>query len=156
METVTRHCRTCTCEASEPLTDLFLDFWQLYPARGGRKMFKAAAKKLFSALPRGDQERVMLATRRYARLILDTERLPVDPPRFLTSRLAPTGLWREFVDEFNAGVGGVPRSVTTLGAVPPTAPAPLPVVSTAEPPGEPCPPEVAQRLRRIIGGKGMP
>ena len=138
-----KHCPSCTCEP-EPLVGLFPDFWTLYPARNGKKLYKARAEEYFDKLKPEEQVLCVEAARRYARHVRLTDALACDAFRFIRNQL-----WKDFVTD-DAGVGGVPRPIQVPGAAtPPAAPAPPPE-------GVPCPPELVSKLKGLIGGKGMP
>ena len=77
---------------------LFEEFWNIYPARNGKKLEKQATLKLFSALKNGDKEICIQAVKHYA----DSERVKEgygikDPKRFLKDGKG-NEYWRDWIE----------------------------------------------------------
>jgi hypothetical protein len=76
-------------KTSAPETDAaFNEFWELYPARNGRKLDKARTRILFGRLPARARAEVLTAVRNYAA----SGQMAKDPARFLRD-----DYWREWL-----------------------------------------------------------
>lgn len=70
------------------LRALFEKFWEIYPARNGRKLCKADAQKAFLKIPENSMADLMSAVRNYA----NSDQLPKDAHRWLSH-----DRWREWI-----------------------------------------------------------
>lgn len=79
--------------SSEP-SPLFVEFWNIYPARNGKKLEKAVTEKAFLKLSVADQATCITAGRHYAKSEQAQEGIGIkDPKRFLLN-----GFWREWIE----------------------------------------------------------
>ena len=71
--------------------DAFDDFWNIYPARNGRKVGKQKAKEQWRKTPQVDHQQVIEATKNYAG---ESNGFPKDAERFLRDKI-----WLDFAGE---------------------------------------------------------
>ena len=75
-------------------TPFFLNFWEIIPARNGKRLEKGPASKLFDALKVEDQELCIVAAGNYAASELVQKGIGIkDPKRFVRN-----GFWREWIE----------------------------------------------------------
>lgn len=124
----------------------FTEFWQIYPAREGKKLDKAETLKRFLKLSMEDQILAVPAARNYAESLKRTGISPRDPKRFLRDG---TGceFWREWIEPGKPDVKVKPKAEDPI----PKAFAVLPR-STVQ--GTPMPEDFNELIKRV--GKGMP
>lgn len=81
-------------EKPKPTAAEFDEFWNAYPTREGRRLYKTKAAEAFQKLNASDVPGVMAAVRNYAKSDRVAEGYVKDPFRFLQA-----GFWREWASE---------------------------------------------------------
>ena len=76
----------------------FEEFWDVYPARNGKKIDKPKAKEKFYKLKSGDLSSVIVAAHNYAKSEMVSKGIGIkDPHRFLSNKDNPK-YWKEWIE----------------------------------------------------------
>ena len=79
--------------------ELFNQFWQLYPARNGKKIGKAIAQRVFDKFSPEDKQLCIKAVIHYANCKMVRQGIGIrDANRFLYDRLNKHEYWREWLE----------------------------------------------------------